>query len=152
MEKPHNKKSLRDFFNRYQNSPGVDALYFLAAKSSVLPVIPTDVVVLGRQNIFDHLVKNSTGSRPLVEELPTRNGELPIHEVQNGNTSVATHIAVNVQSSLIHSNQETLSTDENLDPSKSPSKDEIPEKETEIKSSPISDRLRRNLRSLNIKD
>ena len=177
VDKLHKKKkSLRDFFNRYKNSAGVDALYFLAAKSSVLPVIPVDVVGrqnifdylvknsadVGPQNIFDHLVKNSTVSTPLIEESPIRNEELPIHEVQNGNTSVATHIAVDVQSSVITSNQETPSSDENLDPSRSPSKEEMVEKEmveemveketVEMKSSPISDRLRRNLRSLNIKD
>lgn len=154
-------KSLSDFFSRYQNTPGSDALYFMAAKSNELPGIPSDVV--GRQNVFDYLLKWSIGDRSsIIKETPNA-----VHQetTNNINTQVIKELDMVVSEGPTTVVRPNADVDENKDPSQLKEnldileKDDILEKEdllekeeNGILSSPISVRLRKNLRSLNIED
>ena len=147
-------KYLRDFFFRYQDTPGSDALYFLAAKSSRLPEVPPHVN--GRLDVFDYFVKCSEEDHCPVDdgnkEDADAHGEIDTPEIEKqGEKKVEMEQAADEERPPSQVDDDTM--DENLDPAASPDKDEEGQKIiNDTVSSPLAGRLRRNLLSLNIRE
>lgn len=134
---------LRDFYVKYQNTPGSDALLFVAAKCSHLPRIPAEVV--GSENLFDYLTKWSERGADSQE-----NKNYQADEIDDVPDSISPVSNAQIVENELPAEKCSAVVDENKDPSSS--KDVSPKNVNSNVNGSISKRLRRNLNSLNIKD